>query len=111
MCVRWAGGPFLSVFVESIEWQSDETLATIQSSQWAERGFCNRCGSGVFFRLTVAGKYHGITSVALGCLDDKSGLTLTKEWFIDNKPEVYELAGERATVTEAQALAMLDDAG
>jgi hypothetical protein len=58
-----------------------------------------------------SGKDHGITSVALGCLDDHSGLALTKEWFIDNKPEVYDFAGERSTVAEAQALAMLEDAG
>ena len=110
MCQRWAGGPWIAIFVRSIGFTRDEGLTWIQSSDLAERGFCNRCGSSLFWRITAAGKYHGTTSVTLGCLDDKTGVTVVKEWFIDNKPDAYALAGQRECVTEAEALAMLEGA-
>lgn len=106
MCLRWAGGPWIGVSVKSIDWQDRATVTTIQSSDWAERGFCNKCGSGLFYRITAEGPHHGAGSVSLGALDDGNGLSLTKEWFIDKKPDTYELAGERDCITEAQAFAM-----
>jgi hypothetical protein len=109
MCLRWSGGPFIGVMTESLAWQAAEALQVIASSAWAERGFCNRCGSSLYYRLTAPGKYHGATSIALGALDDTRGITLTKEWFVDRKPDAYALAGEHRLFTEADALAMLGD--
>lgn len=97
------------MFVESIDVTKDEGLVWTQTSKLAERAFCGRCGSSLLWRLTVEGKYQGTTSVSLGCLDDKSGVTLIKEWFIDKKPDAYSLAGDRECITEAEAFAMLDD--
>jgi hypothetical protein len=109
MCLRWAGGPWISMFVESIDVSKDEGLTWTQTSTLAQRGFCSACGSSLFWRLTAEGKYQGTTSVSLGCLDDKTGVRLIKEWFIDNKPDAYSLAGERECITEAEAFAFLDD--
>jgi hypothetical protein len=110
MCQRWSGGVGIALFVESIDVTEDEGLTWTQTSNWAERAFCNRCGSSLFWRLTAEGKYQGTTSVMLGCLDDKTGVTLLKEWFIDRKPDAYSLAGERECITEAEAFAILADA-
>jgi hypothetical protein len=96
------------MFVESIECSQDAGLTWRQSSDLAERGFCRECGSSLFWRLTAEGKYKGTTSVSLGCLDDKTGVHLIKEWFIDQKPDAYTLAGERECITEAEAFAILD---
>ena len=49
---------------------SDETLAWWASSDIAERGFCNRCGSSLFYRLHDADRI----SVAPGALDGPTGL-------------------------------------
>jgi len=108
MCRRWSGGPFLGVSVKSLEPIEGEAM-TIQSSEWAERGFCATCGSSLFFRITAPGKFHGMTSIAQGALDDSSGITVTTEWFHDLKPEGYALAGDAKRVTEAQVMAMLGD--
>lgn len=110
MCLRWAGGPWIAIFVEGIDFEREDGLTWVPSSTWAERAFCSRCGSSLFWRLTAEGKYQGTTSVTLGCLDDMSGVQLVKEWFIDRKPDAYAFTGQRACVTEAEALAMLDDA-
>ncbi len=106
MCRRWSGGVWMGVGAKAIEWQSDEALRTIQSSAWAERGFCSQCGTGLFYRVTAEGKHHGVLSVSLGCLDDTSGLQIQREWFIDRKPEAYALAADHESVTEAAAFAM-----
>lgn len=110
MCQRWGGGPWVAIFVQEIDCADDSAMTWFQSSDIAERAFCSRCGSGLFWRLTAEGKYQGITSVTLGALDDRSGVTIVKEWFYDRKPDAYAFEGERECVTEAEALAMLVEA-
>ncbi len=105
MCRRWSSGPFLAVGVEGLEAVEGEAT-TIQSSPWAERGFCGTCGSSLFYRLTAEGKLQGVTNVAFGALEDTSGITVVREWFHDKKPEGYALAGETKKITEAEAMAM-----
>ena len=107
MCRRWSGGPFLAVGAEALEVLAGSPR-TVQSSEWAERGFCSDCGSSLFFRLTAAGPHHGITTVAYGALEDPSGIRVTTEWFHDRKPGGYALAGDLKAITEAEAFAMLD---
>lgn len=108
MCTRWAGGPWIGTMAQGLKVQADEQLRFIKSSEWAERGFCQRCGSGLFFRMT-RGTYAGNTSVSLGSLEDRSGITLAKEFFIDEKPETYAFAGERDCMTAAQIMAAFGD--
>ncbi|MCA9704856.1 MAG: GFA family protein, partial [Myxococcales bacterium] len=97
-----------AVGCERLVFDDEEAVGVVTSSAWAERGFCQRCGSGLFYRITAQGAYHGSTTVAVGTLDDQRGLTLVKEWFIDKRPEVYALEGAsgRECVTEAQVFAM-----
>jgi hypothetical protein len=98
----------MAVSVGALEVLSGEPSVLV-TSEWAERGFCAKCGSSLFFRVTAKGKYEGNASIALGALDDPSGIRLTTEWFSDRKPEGYSFAGELRCITEGQALAMLDD--
>ncbi len=105
MCMRWAGGPFMGLSVESVEWQGEDNITVFQSSPWAERGFCGACGSNLFYRVTAPGKHHGVISLAFGTLDDTEGLTMDREWFIDRKPASYTFEGERTTLTEAEVMA------
>lgn len=107
MCRRWAGGPFFSAVCDGLDYEGEGRPSTIQSSKWAERGFCERCGSAVFYRLTAEGPYQGLTSISIGTLDDPEGFEFEREWFIDRKPGGYAFEGERECVTEAQAFSML----
>ena len=109
MCRRWSGSSWLGVVAGEIEWVRKDALGVLQSSPWAERGFCSKCGSGVYYRVTADGEYQGMTSVSFGALDDPSEITLTKEWFIDKKPATFGFEGERQTVTEAEVMAMFGD--
>lgn len=111
MCMRWAGGPWIGVDTSGIEWTKKDDLKIVKSSDWAERGFCAACGSGLFYRVTAEGKFQGFTSVSLGALEDKGGIALTKEWFIDRKPDTYAFEGDRKRVTEAEVMALLSGGG
>jgi len=108
MCLRWCGGPLIAVSADNIEWTGRDAVTTFASSSWAERGFCNQCGTHLFYRVTAEGKHQGFTSLAFGTLDDKTAFQLTREWFFDRKPQLYALEGERQRITEAEAFAMLD---
>ena len=108
MCRRWSGGIELGLtFMEGdIHWEGAENIRTYASSDWAERGFCGTCGSGLFWRLTAAGPMQGMMSLSAGSLDSLDGLELTTEVYIDHKPAGHAFAGERKRMTEAEVLAM-----
>ena len=101
MCRRWNGGaPYFAVPVEVIAFAGDAQITRYESSPWAERGFCARCGTHLFYFLRPVQRYM----MALGCFDDASQLTLSREIFIDRKPDSYALAGEHERWTEAETV-------
>lgn len=108
MCRKFSGGVYLAVKVPAggMTFESEESLGVFTSSAWAERGFCKRCGSSLFYRLTAPGPMQGEMHVGLGSLDDANGVPLTGEIFIDRKPDGYEFAGDTDKMTEAEIMAM-----
>ncbi|AHM03419.1 Gfa-like protein [Roseibacterium elongatum DSM 19469] len=110
MCRKFSGGVELGIEVPpgGLSFDNDATLETYRSSDWAERGFCRICGSSLFWRLTMPGPMQGLYSLAAGSLDDMSGLTFTTEVYIDAKPDNYAFAGDRARLTEADVMAMVN---
>lgn len=111
MCRRWSGGPFFAITPSEVIWTGEGLITTYPSSEWAERGFCSKCGSSLFYRVTAPGPYQGMAHLALGTLDDQSGIDLTLEYFIDIKPDAYELAGDRKRLTEAEVMAIFAGGG
>lgn len=108
MCRKHSGGIALGLNVPDggIEWSGEENIQTYQSSDWAERGFCKICGSGLFWRMTADGPAHGHLSLGAGSLDDMNGLPLSTEIYVDEKPDSYALAGETKKMTGAEVEAM-----
>ncbi len=64
-----------------------ETLTWFRSSAEAERGFCSRCGSNLFWR-PVGGE---TTSIMAGSLDAPTGLKLAFHIFKDSAGDYYEI--------------------
>lgn len=102
MCQRWTGSFFkgVSVATENLKITGRENITVIDSSDFAERAHCSKCGSPIWWRLT-AGPHVGGTSVALGLLDDTDGLTLKREYFVDYKNSTNVLPDDRIQMTEA----------
>ena len=64
-----------------------QTLQWFQSSETAERGFCARCGSNLFWRRFGSDS----TSVWAGSMDGPTGLTIERHIFTHSKGDYYDL--------------------
>jgi hypothetical protein len=106
MCRRWTGGPFLVAAAQSVSFQDTTHLGRYRSSDWAERGFCTKCGASLYYLLADAGQYL----VAAGTLDNAEELSLGREIFVDCKMRGYEFAGDHERWTEAQTIAFFTGA-
>jgi hypothetical protein len=107
MCRRWTGSAMLGLTVPeaNVTWQGAENIVKIQSSEWAERATCAKCGSPLYYHVTADGPMAANLEIPIGLFDDASGLTFTNEIYIDHKPDSFAYAGERPRLTRAQALA------
>ncbi len=105
MCRRWSSGPFLSIPVVT-GYAALGPVKSYTSSDWAERAFCEDCGSALWYRITAPGEMHGQTQMAAGLFDNAAGSDLKLELFIDKKPQGYAFEGERRQMTEAEVMAM-----
>jgi hypothetical protein len=113
MCRRWTGSALLAVTVPAAAMRLEGTdrIRTLRSSHWAERGWCERCGSGLFYRVTIEGPRQGEYSVPLGLFDEPSAFAFTKEIFIDCKPASFAYEGDHTRVTRAEVLAQYAGTG
>lgn len=100
MCQRWAGGPLFAATVGRIEFDDEAPIQTYASSEWAERAFCQRCGSGLFYRF----KANGMMIVNVGLFDDSEPFVLSGEIFVDHKAKGFEFAGDHERLSEAETL-------
>lgn len=103
MCRKWGGGPFLAIECGSdVSFQGEENISVFDSSQWAERGFCGKCGSHLFYRLKDS-KQHFLPA---GLFDNHREFVLDHQVFIDRKPAYYSFANQTRDLTEAEVFAM-----
>lgn len=67
------------------------TLTWFQSTPEAQRGFCNTCGSSLFWKHQDD---SGAVSVMSGTIDGATGLETTKHIFTAFKGDYYEIADD-----------------
>jgi hypothetical protein len=102
MCRRWGGSAYLGVQCGSaVTFAGEENVVRYRSSGWAERGFCARCGSHLFYHYVPAGSY----SLLAGLFPDDALEQLAEEIFVDEKPGYYAFAGEAVTLTGPEVIA------
>lgn len=102
-CRRWAAGPYMAVRCgDTFELEDGAAIGVIQSSEWAERGFCTKCGSSIYY--SVKGK--PITNVSVNAFDDTSNFKFMRQVCIDEKPTHYSFANETNNMTQAEVMAL-----
>ena len=115
MCRRWAGSAMLTITVpeSGLSWTGEAHIRTLQSSDWAERAWCQRCGSGLYYRVTADGPMSDALNLPIGLLDDTSGLSLAREFYTDHKAHGVDFAGDHSRMTRAETLAAfgIEDGG
>ena len=85
-----------------VEFEGQENISIYISSEWAERGFCSKCGSNLFYRLKGTNQYQ----IPPGLFDDDDGLVFDLQVFIDLRPEYYRFANQTSELTAAEVSAM-----
>jgi hypothetical protein len=100
MCRQWGGGPLLAVECgNDVSFNGKENIGIYQSSEWAERGFCNKCGSHLFYKYKQNDRYF----MPVGIFDRNENFIFDSQIFIDEKPEYYCFANETKNMTGAEA--------
>ena len=107
MCRRWAGSAFLGVSVaeSDVAFTGQEHISRVQSSEWAERAWCNACGSGLWYRITARGRHSGNYELPVGLFDSTQGMKLVTEIFFDCKSGAFAFAGDTKKLTRAEVIA------
>ncbi len=102
MCRTWGGGPLMAVDCGTdVSFEGDENVSVYDSSEWATRGFCRRCGSHLYYRLKTNRQYF----IPAGLFDDDEQFVFDHQVFIDDKPAYYTFADETSDMTAAEVFA------
>ena len=103
MCRKWGGGPFMEINCGTdVSFEGEENITLYNSSDWAERAFCNKCGSNLFYRLKDSMQHM----VAVGLFEDQEGLVFDNQVFVDKKPAFYSFSNKTNELTEAEIFEM-----
>ena len=84
-----------------VSYEGIENITVYDSSAWAERGFCKKCGSNIFYRI----KESKQTMLSAGLFDENSKFVFDHQVFIDKKPDFYNFENETRNMTEAEVFA------
>ena len=89
-CAKTTGHYFAAVTcaMEDFSLEAQEPLRWYRSSPEAERGFCSRCGSTLFWRKVEGGKTMAMTA---GTLDRPTGLRMKYHIFCDSRSDYYDI--------------------
>jgi hypothetical protein len=101
MCRTWGGGAFMAVECGTdVSFEGDEHISVFDSSKWADRGFCNQCGTHLFYRIKEGQQYM----MPAGLFTDTS-FNFDHQVFIDEKPGYYAFENETEDMTGAEIFA------
>lgn len=105
MCRNWSGGPMLAIdCADSVKISGESNVVRFPSSEWADRAFCGKCGTHLFYYLKPNNQYH----LPAGLLMNAEELNFTHQIFIDEKPEYYEFKNETKNMTGAEVFAYFE---
>ncbi len=107
MCRQWGGGPFMGIGAESFTMSGEDTICVFASSDWAERAFCSKCGSHLWFRFTPTDHYGFLA----GMFDAGPNARIEQQIFVDEKPAFYDFAQQTIMKTGAQIIAEAEAEG
>lgn len=107
MCRAWGGGPFMGVSSVGFDLSGSDNVTSYSSSEWAERAFCNTCGSNLWYRFVPGDHY----SFAAGLFDLGKSAEIEQQIFVEEKPAFYDFAQTTPMKTGAEVIAEAMAAG
>ena len=93
-CMKTHGhhAAYTNVEERNVKFFKRKTLKWFKSSKRAKRGFCNKCGASLFFKITGA----KIISIAAGMFNKPTKLKTTMNIFVKGKSDYYKLDSRMA---------------
>jgi hypothetical protein len=87
-CAKTTGSFFMATACKpgDLVLEKQDTLRWYRSSPHAERGFCQTCGSSLFWK-PAHGRHISITA---GTLDQPTGLHVVEQWHVADKSDYYD---------------------
>lgn len=88
-CRRFHGhfGAYITIPRDAVAFGKQDTLSWYRSSAKAQRGFCARCGSSLFWK----GDGEALLDIAAGSLDQPTGLTTLRHIHVTDKADYYAI--------------------
>ena len=80
-----------------VQFSGTDAITVYRSSDWAERGFCSKCGTHLFFKHQNENKYF----IPVGLFEGVDDFDFRRQIFIDRKPNYYCFANQTIEMTEA----------
>ena len=102
MCRQHTSGAFISLQFEQESIRVEGGYTVYDSSDWATRGFCPICGSTLWYST----KHDGARYLGAGLFPNAAGATLAMEFYEDQCPHGYALAGDHPKLSTADTLAL-----
>ena len=100
MCRRWNGGPSVTVIAKSAKFEGEEHISLYDSSEWAQRSFCSKCGSNLCYRFNQSSDWF----LWAGLFDGVGDFSIAQEIYVDSKPSGYSFVGNHPRLTEDEFL-------
>ena len=101
MCQRWSGGLFLCFTADAAAVTVSGDVTRYRSSAFAERAFCPRCGSHLWFNdVEPAGKPRSYELMP-GLFDAARSWPLRSEIYVDRAMACVQLAGDHRRKSRA----------
>ncbi|QZD93179.1 GFA family protein [Qipengyuania xiapuensis] len=107
MCRRWSGAFYTALEGEGVAITGEDNATVYRSSDWAERGFCSKCGSNLWFRFLPTGN----RSFSAGLFDEAARLDVEKEIFVDEAADWSRTQGDHPRLTGEEIIAEAKAAG
>lgn len=102
ICRAWGGGPLLALDGGvGLSVSNSSSVTVFDSTDWAERGFCSKCGTHLYIKVKGSGRY--IVPAGLFGLDEE--LNFDHQIFIDKRPTYYCFANETRNMTGEEVFA------
>ncbi len=107
MCRRWGGAFYSAQCGENPHVEGEDAVTVYRSSDWAERAFCSKCGSNLWFRFLPTGS----RSFSAGLFDAATSHGIEKEIFVDERADWCRIEGDHPRQTGAEVIAEAKAAG
>ena len=105
-CRKWTGGVFMSLSAgKDLNFKNEASIGRYSHPSWAERGFCKKCGTNLFYRMKKSNHYF----LMLGVIDDEISLNFDEQQFIDKKPNHFSFKNTTKVISKREMKIMLDD--